>query len=317
MMTVEPTVSVARTMTDFATPAARHSAGEWASGKSAKTENFPVASRLIAGRLRPHVMVFYAFARAADDIADNPGLEAGQKLACLNAMEAALLGQEPALSGFARAGLGQAVALRQSLVETGISPSLPCALLAAFRQDATRTRYETWADLMSYCALSAIPAGHYLLALHGEPGEPAAASDALCSALQILNHVQDCGDDYRALNRVYLPLQWLDAAGAPVADLAEPKLTAPMRRVLDRALDECETLLDRAAALERSLDSGRLAAEAAVITRLAQRLLHHLRRGDPLARPIELSKTDFLMATAGGLSRTAASRSFAGRRRGR
>ena len=109
---------------------------------------------------------------------------------------------------------------------TGVTPRHAQDLLAAFKRDATKLRYRDWQDLLGYCALSASPVGRYLLDLHGERPELYAYSDPLCDALQVLNHVQDCQDDFRALNRVYLPLDSFAAAGIGVAELDRPRRVA-------------------------------------------------------------------------------------------
>ena len=276
---------------------------ETPSGKGAQGENFPVGSWLLPPPLRPHVAVFYAFVRAADDIADNPELAPADKIARLNAFETALTGPS-ALA----ARLPKAEALRRSLAATGVSPRHALDLLAAFKRDATQLRYRDWPDLLSYCALSASPVGRYLLDLHGEVSALYRFSDPLCDALQVLNHLQDCRDDYRALDRVYLPLDGFAAAGIGVEALDRPATSSALRQVLDRVLDGVDTLLGTAAELPRALRSRRLAAESAVILEVARRLARELRRRDPLAERVELSRARFLLCALSGLGRTIAAR---------
>ena len=263
---------------------------ETPSGKGAADENFPVGSWLLPARLRPHVAVFYRFARAIDDIADNPALAADDKIARLSQFAAALEGHtsdDPTLA--------TATAMRQSLAETGI-PARHCLdLIAAFKQDATKLRTADWDDLMGYCALSANPVGRYLLDLHGEDRAGTTTSDALCSALQVLNHLQDCGDDRRALDRVYLPLDWLTAAGAEVTALDAPACSPGLRRVIDQCLDGVDDLMATARTLPARLKSRPLAMESAVIVRLAVRLTALLRAGDPLAGRVALRRHDFVV----------------------
>jgi hydroxysqualene synthase len=279
---------------------------ETPSGKGAGDENFQVGSILLPARLRPHVLAFYRFVRAADDIADNPKLTAADKLARLDAFQRALVG---------RAGedFPKARALRKSLAATGVTPRHACDLLAAFRQDATKLRYADWPDLLGYCALSASPVGRYLLDLHGEDPSLWALSDPLCDALQILNHLQDCQADYLALGRVYLPLDAFAAAGISVEALGEARASPALRQVLDRTLDGTDGLLARAADLPRALASHRLAAESGVILAMAQRLSHRLRRQDPLAARVELGKPAFLLTALAGLGGTLARRLAGGR----
>ena len=263
---------------------------ETPTGKGAGDENFPVASLMIARPLRRHVMAYYAFARAADDIADNPNLAPEEKIARLDQMEAGLSGQ----------GTPKAVALAKSLAETGVPDRHARDILSAFRQDATKTRYADWDELIGYCELSANPVGRFLMDLHGEDPALWTATDALCTVLQILNHLQDCQDDYRALDRVYLPLDMLGAEGLTPGVLDASESPPALRRVIDHILDRCDALLATARTRPVRPRSRRLAAQTGVITRLAARLSTRLRRGDPLAGRVALSKADFLLAALGG-----------------
>jgi squalene synthase HpnC len=270
-------------------------AAETPSGKGAGDENFPVGSFLLPKRLRPHTAVFYAFARAIDDIADNPGLSPGHKIARLKAFDVALKSDMAGEPGFEKA-----YALRRSMMETGVTTKHGSDLVAAFVLDAEKLRYATWDELLGYCKLSANPVGRYLLDLHGEDKTGYRYSDALCTVLQIVNHLQDCGDDRRNLDRVYVIGDWMAEEGARIEDLDAKALTGPMRRVVDRMLDGCEALMPDARALPAALKSRRLAMESAVIVRLADRLIRLLRKGDPLARRVALTKLDFLSAGLGG-----------------
>lgn len=269
---------------------------ETPSGKDAAYENFPVGSWLLPARLRPHVARFYAFARAIDDIADNPALEPDEKVRRLDGFEDTLLGRvadDPAY--------GTAIRIRASLRETGV-PARHCLdLLCAFKQDATKRRYRDWDDLIGYCVLSAAPAGRYLLDLHGGSEDGYGPSDALCMALQVINHVQDCGDDYRTLDRVYIPLEWMEEAAITVEALDASTTGPALRRVLDRTLACTEALMEDARRLPRGLRSRRLAMESAAILRIADRLIMRLRTRDPLTRRVELSRPEFLRCCLGGV----------------
>ena len=268
---------------------------ETPSGKGAGDENFPVGSILIARRLRPHVMRFYAFARAADDIADNPGLAPDEKVRRLDAFEGGLAAGATAPESATR--------LRDSLAETGVTDAHARDLLAAFRQDATKLRYADWDELMDYCAVSAHPVGRYLLDLHGEDTATHGPGDALCAALQVLNHLQDCGEDRRDLDRVYLPGDWMAEAGVEMEALDVSAMSPGLRQVIDRCLDSCDRLLDCSEPLPGMIRARRLGAEVAVIQRLARRLAARLRREDPLAGRVEHSKLDLLAGLAAGLVR--------------
>jgi squalene synthase HpnC len=255
------------------------------SGKDRADENFPVGSLLIRPALRPHIHAFYAFARNADDIADSPLLAAADKVARLDHMEAVLLGLETAASP-------SATRLRASLAETGVTPVHSQELLIAFRQDATKLRYANWAELLDYCRYSAAPVGRHVLDLHGEDPGCWPANDALCSALQVLNHLQDCGKDLQALDRSYLPQDMLDEAGASVADVLRREETPGLRQVFSHMLDETDRLNRQAASFPRQIRDRRLRLEVAVILGLSRRLARRLRRGDPVASRVKLQKTD-------------------------
>ncbi len=269
---------------------------ETPSGKGARDENFPVGSWLLPAALRPHVATFYAFARAADDIADNPDLAPDDKVARLDGFDAALLGHHADDPAYIKAHR-----IRESLCETGVPVEHCRDLIDAFKQDATKKRYRDWDDLMGYCDRSAAPVGRYLLDLHGEDRSGYPASDALCNALQVLNHLQDCKADYLNLDRVYLPRDWMAEYGVTVADLDAPQLVPGMRAVLDRTLDGVDALLVLAQELPDRLKSRRLAMESAAIVRIAERLADHLRRRDPLAERVELSPSAFLVCCMRGV----------------
>jgi hydroxysqualene synthase len=265
------------------------------SGKNKGTENFPVGSALIRPDLRPHVHAYYRWARMADDIADNAALSPEDKVARLDAMEAGL--KDPA-----RRDVPVAAEMRESLQATRV-PEVDCTdLLIAFRADATKLRYDDWADLMTYCRYSASPVGRYLLDVHGEDPAGKHYSDALCDALQVINHLQDCKADYLEMNRVYLPVDHLKAEGIGVEALAEPATSPALRRVLDRLLDETDELMKRARKLPSALRDTRLRCESATIVRLADTLIHHLRRRDPLAERVKLTKPGMAWCAIQGIA---------------
>src|SRR3984957_3557415 len=279
---------------------ANDAALETPSGKGRGDENFPVGSFLIRKDLRPHVHAFYRFARNADDIADNPTLSADDKLRRLERMGDILDGapgdDSPAAS-----------AMRQSLAETRTTAQHCHDVLRAFTLDATKLRYEDWDDLMAYCRYSASPVGRQLLDLHGESRDTWPASDALCSALQVLNHLQDCAEDYRNLDRVYLPLDLMGEAGIGVEALTAPALSPGLRHVIDRLLDSTDILVGIAAGLPGRVQARGLRWESATIVALARRLARRLRHGNPLAARVALGKRDFAAALVNGI--------FCGRRR--
>ncbi len=259
------------------------------SGKDRQHENFPVGSLVIAPRFRAPMHCFYSFARNADDIADSPSLSPQDKIDRLDVMEDVLLGRRAE-------GSPSALALRSSLAQTGVDPVHAVELLRAFRQDAIKPRYATIDELYDYCRYSAVPVGRYVLELHGEGHEAWSSSDALCTSLQILNHLQDCGKDLAQLDRCYLPQAWLDHFGTSVNDLRLPAETPGMRRVFVTLLDRIDRLNHAAAELPDVVRNRRLRLETAIIHGLAKRLARRLVSNDPLAARVKLTKSDAVLA---------------------
>lgn len=259
--------------------------------RNASSENFPVASRLLAPRVRGPVMAFYRFARAADDVADDPALGPGDRLVRLAAFAAALDGGP---------GAPEAGALRAALGPDGAAGLAQAhRLLEAFRMDAEGSSYATWTDLLGYCACSADPVGRFLTGLHGEAEATGALADPLCTALQVLNHLQDIREDRVRLGRIYLPADWLAAEGVVPDDLARDRATPGLRRVIDRALGGCEGLLARASALPAAIRDPGLRAQARATLGLAHGLAAALRRADPLAGRVAPGRLRVAGAVAG------------------
>jgi squalene synthase HpnC len=257
-------------------------ASELRSGKTHRDENFPVASWIIHPRHRALILAFYNFVRTADDIADHASLDDQAKLRLLDELEADLLGQGE--------GQREAVTLRQALVARAMSPRHARDLLTAFRMDVTRLRYEDWDDLIHYCSYSAMPVGRFVLDVHGESTATWPASDAVCAALQINNHLQDCGDDYRNLNRVYIPRDALARHGASVEELGAPRASAPLLACLRQLAEKNQALLSEGCSLEVQVADGRLACELSVIQTYARQIVQLLKMRDPLSERVHLSK---------------------------
>ena len=270
-------------------------AASTASSKNRDTENFPVGSFLIRPDLRAHVHAFYNFARAADDISDHPLLEAGEKVRRLDHFGDVLLGKGD--------DVPESVSLRKSLAETGVTPQHSLDLLTAFKRDATQLRYRDWADLLDYCRYSASPVGRHVLALHGIGEAAWPSNDALCSALQIINHIQDCADDYRQLDRVYIPQDMLTARGGSIADLSQESMTPALASTLSAMLDKMEPMMAAARGLPRATPDLRLKIETSVIVVIAEKLIRLLRRRDPLCDNVKLSKFAVIMSGVEGLVR--------------
>ena len=276
-------------------------AREHRSGKGHKDENFPVASFVIEARHRGLILAFYEFVRIADDIADHPTLTAEEKLAQLDRLEAELHGSGD--------GQPEALRLRAALAARGMSAQHPCDVLTAFRMDVTKLRYADWNELIHYCTYSAMPVGRFVLDVHGEDRSTWAASDALCAALQINNHLQDCGKDYRDLNRVYIPKDAMTAAGMTIEMLAADRSTPEMIATLRGLTTGIERLLNESQALAPQVANMRLALEIGVIQSYAANILALLKTRDPLHERVHLNKWQsigFLLSSlAGGLLRRA------------
>jgi squalene synthase HpnC len=256
-------------------------------GKGHRDENFPVASRLVAARYRAPILAFYEFVRTADDVADSPTLAPGEKHAWLDRLEASLDGAADETIG---------TRLRAILAERGLSDRHARDLLAAFRLDVDKLAYESFDDLMGYCSLSAMPVGRFVLDVHGVSRATWPHSDAICAALQIINHLQDCGRDWRALRRCYLPRDLMAECGADPTDLAGERLTPALAKVVHILTNRCRSLLDDGASLPDEVGDMRLACEIAVIVELARRICDRLDRNDPLVGGVHLDKPAALLA---------------------
>jgi squalene synthase HpnC len=276
-------------------------AGELRSGKGHKDENFPVASKIIHPRHRALILAFYNFVRTADDIADHALLNDQTKLEQLDILEAELLGESDTQP--------EAVALRGALAERGMSPRHAQDVLTAFRLDVTKKRYDTWDDVIHYCSYSAMPVGRFMLDVHGEDRATWAASDALCAALQVNNHLQDCGKDYRDLDRVYVPLDALAAAGASVEMLGADRASPELLKCLHALAQRTELLIEESRSLVGEVKDTRLGLEISVIDAFADKIVNLLKVRDPLSERVHLSKQQMLgyalSAMACGLFRRA------------
>ena len=224
-------------------------------------ENFPVASRLLPAAIRPHVAAVYAFARVADDFADEGDRPAGARIDLLNRwddrLQRAAGAPPPARSGADgrpangrddRAGVEHPdardifLALADTIRRYDLPVGLFRDLLSAFRQDVTVTRYATWADLLDYCRRSANPVGRLVLRLSGyRDAALDRRSDAICSALQITNFLQDFGRDWRA-GRLYVPADIQAECGTRVADLEAGRITPAWRAAIGQSAGRTQDL---------------------------------------------------------------------------
>jgi squalene synthase HpnC len=281
------------------------SASDLRSGKTHRDENFPVASWIIHPRHRALILAFYNFVRTADDIADHAELPAEQKLRYLDLLEADLLGKGDGKQA-------EGVRLRNALAERGMPPRHALDLLTAFRMDVTKLRYENWDEVIHYCRYSAMPVGRFVLDVHGESTSTWPASDALCAGLQVNNHLQDCGKDFREINRVYLPRDALAEAGASVEELGAKQSSPQMLQCLHALAVKTEALLNEGRALAPQVKDFRLGLEVSVIQAFADKIVAMLKVRDPLSERVHLSPFELLLhsvsAMAGETARRAVGR---------
>ena len=270
------------------------SASELRSGKTHRDENFPVASWIIHPRHRALILAFYNFVRTADDITDHATLGAQEKLGLLDLLEAELLGNGDTQP--------EAVNLRRALAERAMPPRHALDVLVAFRMDVTKLRYENWDEVIHYCRYSAMPVGRFMLDVHGENTSTWAASDALCAGLQINNHLQDCGKDFRDLNRVYLPRDALAAAGAAVEELAGERSSPQLLRCLHALAARTAELLDESKSLSVEVRDIRLGCEVSVIQAFADKIVGLLKVRDPLSERVHLGPLELVAHSVGGIA---------------
>src|ERR1700761_538607 len=270
------------------------SAAELRSGKTHRDENFPVASWIIHPRHRSLILAYYNFVRTADDIADHATLAADEKLRYLDLMEAELLGKGDSQK--------EAVNLRNALAARSMSPRHAQDVLVAFRMDVTKLRYENWDEVIHYCRYSAMPVGRFMLDVHGESTTTWAASDALCAGLQINNHLQDCGKDFRNLNRVYLPRDALAASGASAEQLGGERSAPALLQCLQSLAVRNETLLEESKSLAAEVRDFRLGLEISVIQSFADKIVRLLKVRDPLHEPGALGPTELLAFSVRGMA---------------
>jgi phytoene/squalene synthetase len=186
-------------------------------------------------------------------------------------------------------------------------------VLTAFRMDVTKLRYENWDEVINYCRYSAMPVGRFMLDVHGESTSTWGASDALCAGLQINNHLQDCGKDYRDLNRVYLPRDALAAAGASVEALGAERSSTPLLHCLHSLAVRTADLLDQSKLLSAEVKDFRLGLEISVIASFADKIVGLLKVRDPLSETVHLSPMQLLAYSASGVASEIARRAV-GRR---
>lgn len=258
--------------------------------KNHKQENFPVGSWLLSKNLRPQILIFYKFARAADDIADSPNLTSKEKIKRLNLFKKAIENNKIKIQ--------KAENLKKICLQNKIKINYALNLLKAFKQDAVKKRYKNWSELINYCKYSAVPVGRFIIDLHKEKKVSYKCSDPLCTALQILNHVQDCKDDYNKINRVYLPSTFLKKYNVKLQQLKKGHTEKNLRLAINDVLTHTEKLIKQADKFKKIMKNNKLSKETTFILEIAKSLLKLLKKKDPLKKKVFLNKFDYIKCFA-------------------
>ena len=267
------------------------------SGKSYSDENFPVASFLMTKKIRSIVRVFYFFARMADDIADHQKLSSNQK-------KKILLFFDNAISKSKKTNNKILDKMIAKFKELPSGKKYSRNLLKAFMMDASNKKYKNWNDLLYYCKFSANPVGRFVIDAVNERKNIEKiyeASDSLCTALQIINHIQDCKKDFKELNRVYIPESFFKKYSVDKKILRKSKSVENFERLKIEIVDNVLLSLRKTKLGLREIQSWRLRKETLIILNIAKRLCNLLKINDPLEKQIKLSRIDFIFCFFKGI----------------
>ena len=267
------------------------------SGKSHSDENFPVASFLMTKKIRSIVRVFYFFARMADDIADHQKLSSNQK-------KKILLFFDNAISKSKKTNNKVLDKMIARFKELPSGKKYSRNLLKAFMMDASNKKYKNWNDLLYYCKFSANPVGRFVIDAVNERKNIEKiyeASDSLCTALQIINHIQDCKKDFKELNRVYIPESFFKKYSVDKKILRKSKSIENFERLKIEIVDNVLLSLRKTKLGLREIQSWRLRKETLIILNIAKRLCNLLKINDPLEKQIKLSRIDFIFCFFKGI----------------
>ncbi len=267
------------------------------SGKSYSDENFPVASFLMTKKIRSIVRVFYFFARMADDIADHQTLSSNQK-------KNILLFFDNAISKSKKTNNKVLDKMIARFKELPSGKKYSRNLLKAFMMDASNKKYKNWNDLLYYCKFSANPVGRFVIDAVNERKNIEKiyeASDSLCTALQIINHIQDCKKDFKELNRVYIPESFFKKYSLDKKILRKSKSIENFERLKIEIVDNVLVSLRKTKLGLREIQSWRLRKETLIILNIAKRLCNLLKIKDPLEKQIKLSRIDFIFCFFKGI----------------
>ncbi len=272
------------------------------SGKSFKDENFPVASFMINRKLKEFIRHFYFFARTSDDIADHEKLRPKEKLKILSYFDKCLKEKKKT-----------DISVLNKLIITfschEFTQVYSRQLLVAFKLDAKKKRYKNWSELINYCKYSANPVGRFFINLAYHERKKKInnkniifeGSDNLCTALQIINHLQDCQKDYISLDRVYLPMSYFNKYSIKVDDLKISKNNSKFYDLKKLVINKVEKLLEDSKKGIDLIEIGRLKKETLIILNIAKRLCFLLKENNPLEKNIKLSRIDLIFCFIKGI----------------
>ena len=275
---------------------------EFLSGKTEKDENFPVSSFLISSENKTHIKNFYIFARTADDIADHKKLSSREKIKILKILDQNLKEQRKGSYVFIDD-------LIETLKNTKVSAQLPRNLLKAFIMDASKNRYENWSELINYCNFSASPVGRFVVDLHNEENKSDKkrlqkiydGCDNLCNSLQILNHIQDCKDDFENMNRIYIPKEYFRNEKIKAEEIIEKDKRENVLKILRQCLENVDILLEKSKKTIVLIRTPSLKKETMVIFNIAKKLCWLLKRNDPIKKKVKLSRIELIFCFFRGI----------------
>ena len=274
----------------------------FSSGKSYNDENFPVSSILIKKKIRYYIRKFYFFARTADDIADHKSKKKHTKAKILKIFDTII-----------KKNMRSDVTVLNELIdvfeELKIGRAHARNLLKAFILDTNKQRYKNWRELLNYCKFSANPVGRYVIDIsykiekQGEDNinQVYFASDNLCSALQILNHMQDCQKDYLEMNRVYIPEELFKKYSSSISDLKLKESSYNFKNLKNEIINKVEEMLKNSKCGLKLIKISRLRKETLIIFYIAKKLCYLLRKNDPLKKKVKLSRIDLIFCFLKGI----------------
>ena len=264
--------------------------------KDKNQENFPVGMMIFSKDLRHLISNYYNFARYADDIADSPNLSVEKKLEKLQELESIFM-QTKVYKG---KKFKYVQDLYRAFQKKNIPFTFATDLLTAFRQDSSGFKYQTWGQLINYCKYSAAPVGKFMLAAHKESPTTYLPSTSLCTALQIVNHIQDLKYDFTLLNRLYLPTDIMHKYHIKKNDISQSQSSVALKKGIEHIMDLTRGLVKEGSLLPQLIKSISLRIEVCIILSLTNIMIKKILKGDVLSQEIKLSKTDWIRGIISG-----------------